>query len=63
MQGGGPSKKRRGRAVEADRAESSDKISLEPMLYNVYTLGVFQKVLDDPLTCKSAFTHLVHFIV
>ena len=33
------------------------------MLYNVYTLGVFQKLLDDPFTRKSSFKHLVHFVL
>lgn len=33
------------------------------MLYNVHTLGVFQKILDDPLTSKSAFKNLVHYIL
>lgn len=33
------------------------------MLYNVHTLGVFQKLLDDPFTRKSSFKHLVHFVL
>ena len=33
------------------------------MLYNVHTLGVFQKILDDPFTRKSAFKNLVHYIL
>lgn len=59
---GDSSKKRRGESLEFDR-QSSDKVTCEPMLYNVYTLGVFQKVLDDPFTRKSSFKHLVHFIL
>lgn len=33
------------------------------MLYNVHTLGVFQRILDDPFTSKSAFKNLVHYIL
>lgn len=63
LQGGGSSKKRRGKAAGLDRGESNDGVSLEPMLYNVHTLGVFQRILDDPFTSKSAFKNLVHYIL
>lgn len=59
---GDASKKRGGESLELDR-HSSDEVTCEPMLYNVYTLGVFQRVLDDPFTRKSSFKHLVHFIL
>eukprot|EP00903_Cladosiphon_okamuranus_P017376 g16007.t1 len=59
---GDSSKKRRGESLDFDR-QPSDDVTCEPMLYNVYTLGVFQKLLDDPLTRKSSFKHLMHFIV
>ncbi|CAM9181854.1 unnamed protein product [Hapterophycus canaliculatus] len=60
---GDVSKKRRGERIEMDNGHSGDRVTFEPMLYNVYTLGVFQKVLDDPFTRKSSFKHLVHFIL
>eukprot|EP00752_Nemacystus_decipiens_P001460 g1436.t1 len=60
---GDNSKKRRGESLELDRRSGDTAVTCEPMLYNVYTLGVFQKVLDDPFTRKSAFKHLVHFIL
>lgn len=63
IQGGGSSKKRRGKAAGLDGGQSNDGVSLEPMLYNVHTLGVFQKILDDPFTRKSAFKNLVHYIL
>ncbi|CAB1099608.1 unnamed protein product [Ectocarpus sp. CCAP 1310/34] len=56
-------KKRRGETTEQGSGQASDRVTCEPMLYNVYTLGVFQKVLDDPFTRKSSFKHLVHFIL
>lgn len=40
----------------------NDGLGLEAMLYNVHTLGVFQKVLDDPLSRQSALKHLVHYV-
>ncbi|CAM9634093.1 unnamed protein product [Ectocarpus sp. 13 AM-2016] len=56
-------KKRRGETTEQGSGHAGDRVTCEPMLYNVYTLGVFQKVLDDPFTRKSSFRHLVHFIL
>lgn len=41
---------------------SNDVVGMEAVLYNVYTLGVFQKILDDPLCRKSAFTHIVQYV-
>lgn len=63
LQGCEPSKKRQGGSTGLDNAASNDSVGFEPMLYNVYTLGVFQKILDDPLTRKTAFKHLVHYIL
>lgn len=52
-----------GDASKKRSGESTDGVTLEPMLYNVYTLGVFQKLLDDPFTRKASFKHLVHFVL
>lgn len=52
--------RRRGKST--DKAQA-DHVSLEPMLYNIYTLRVFQKILDNPVSRKNTFKHLVNYIL
>lgn len=62
LQGRESSKRRRGELTEEDGTVSNDCMGLEAMLYNVHTLGVFQRILNDPLTQKPAFRHLVQYV-
>lgn len=52
--------KRRGKST--DKAQA-DHVSLEPMLYNIYTLRIFQTILDNPESRKNPFKHLVNYIL
>lgn len=60
-QGRESSKRPRGELYE--QRMPGECVGLEAMLYNVHTLRVFQKILDDPLTRKPAFKHLVQYVV
>lgn len=61
-QGSELSKKRRGELSDHDDSLPNGDVGLEAMLYNVNTLRVFHKILDDPVARKSAFKHLVHYV-
>lgn len=52
--------KRRGKSTDKGQA---DHVSLEPMLYNIYTLRTFQTILDNPVSRKNPFKHLVNYIL
>lgn len=62
-QGAQYNKRKRGHSgSEEEDTTSSNRVGLEAMLYNVHTLGVFQRMLDDPVTKTSVFRHFMQFI-